>query len=300
MKGHSRILVAFVLNLLFSVFEFVGGLWIGSVAILSDALHDLGDAMSIGLAFFLEKKSLRPPDARYTYGYGRFSALGGMITSLILLAGSCLVVIHSVQRLFVPNEIRYNAMIVFAAVGAVVNFTAALVTRHGESVNQRAVNLHMLEDVLGYVAVLIGAVVMRFTGFWQLDSILSIAVAVFIFIHAAKNLREGIRLFLEKTPEGISVPQLCHRLEEIPGVIQVHHLHVWSRDGDHHNATLHTVIRGDAHQVKDEIRHVLSHFHIDHVTVETEAEGEACHAQQCSITPASHGGHHHHHHHHHH
>ena len=296
MKTERNILVAFILNLFFSVLEFVGGLLIGSVAILSDSLHDLGDAMSIGVAFFLERKSKRPPDETHSYGYARYSALGGLITSVILLTGSCLVVYNAVGRILSPTPIDYNGMIIFAVVGVAVNFFAAILTRGGDSLNQKAVNLHMLEDVLGWGVVLVGAVVMRFTDFGIIDPLLSMGVAVYIFVHAIRNLKEVTDLFLERTPKGISISALREHLCQIDGVLDVHHIHVWSVDGFHHSATLHVRLQKDAHHIKDAVREALKEHGILHATIETETENELCYDECC--TPISTDGHHHHHHHH--
>ena len=155
MKTQRNILIAFILNITFSIFEFVGGLLTNSVAILSDSDHDLGDAISIGISYFMDRKSKKKADNKYTYGYIRYSVLGGVITTTILLVGSILVIIGAVKRLFNPVEINYSGMIIFAVVGVILNFIAAYVTREGDSINQKAVNLHMLEDVLGWVIVLI-------------------------------------------------------------------------------------------------------------------------------------------------
>ena len=208
MKSEKNILVAFILNFAFSVFEFVGGIYTGSVAIISDAVHDIGDAMSIGIAWALEKKSKKAPDERYTYGYSRFSVLGGLITTLILLAGSGTVIVNAIERFVNPREINYEGMIIFALVGVAVNFTAAYFTREGDGINQKAVNLHMLEDVLGWIVVLVGAVVMRFTHWTVIDPIMSIGVALFILVNSVKNLKEVLDIFLEKTPDGISAEEL--------------------------------------------------------------------------------------------
>ena len=156
MKTEKNIFFAFILNLAFSVFEFAGGIFTGSVAIISDAIHDIGDAISIGISYFLERKSKKQPDEVYTYGYARYSVVGGVVTTLILLLGSVAVVYNAVIRIISPVPVNYGGMIVFAIVGVVVNGGAALFTRDGDSVNQKAVNLHMLEDVLGWIVVLIG------------------------------------------------------------------------------------------------------------------------------------------------
>ena len=294
----ARILTAFLLNLCFSVFELIGGLYTGSVAILSDALHDLGDAAGIGCSFFLERKNRKAPDATHTYGYIRYSVLGGLITTVILLAGSCIVIYNAVLRLLNPTPIDYNGMLLFAVVGVLVNLAAAIFTRHGDSLNQRAVNLHMLEDVLGWAVVLVGAVVMLFTDWVFIDPIMSVGVAVFILIHALKNLREICDLFLEKTPDGVTVEELTAHLTALSGVISVHHIHIRSLDGTRHVATLHAVIDGDPAEAKAAIRHELSEHGITHATIETETVGETCAETECRVEaiPAGGdcGGHHHH------
>ncbi len=295
---NKNIFIAFVLNLAFAVFEFFGGVFTGSVAITSDAVHDLGDAVSIGLACLFEAKSKKQPDEVYTYGYTRYSVIGGVITTMILLVGSVVVIFNAVLRIFNPTPINYNGMIIFAIIGVIVNFAAAYFTKDGENINQKAVNLHMLEDVLGWVVVLIGALVMRFTDFALIDSILSICVAVFIFISAFKNLKEALDLFLEKVPLGISVESIKEELCKIEGVKNVHHVHAWSVDGNSNYATMHIVTDMDQHEIKEKAREKLEHIGIVHATLELETESEHCHEQECRIEEA-HGHHHHHHHHHH-
>lgn len=300
MKTEKNILIAFILNLVFSVFEFFGGIFTGSVAIISDAVHDLGDAASIGLSYFLEKKSKKQPDKTHTYGYARYSVMGSVVTTVILLIGSAAVIYNAVMRLINPVQINYDGMIVFALVGVVVNLAAAFFTREGGSLNQRAVNLHMLEDVLGWVVVLVGAVVMRFTDISIIDPIMSICVAVFIFVNAVKNLGEVLDVFLEKAPRGICIDELKEHIAKIDGVLGVHHIHVWSMDGQHSYATMHIVANGDAHHIKHEVREHLLEHGIVHATLELEAEGEHCHEECCSVKLEPAAGHHHHHHHHHH
>ncbi len=299
MKTEKNILIAFLLNLFFSAFELIGGIFTGSVAILSDAVHDLGDAASIGISFFLEKKSKKVPDSTHTYGYARYSVIGSTVTTLILLFGSAMVIYHAVLRLLSPIEIHYNGMILLAVIGVAVNFAAAFLTREGDSLNQKAVNLHMLEDTLGWAVVLIGALVMRFTNFRVIDPILSIGVAIFILVNAVRNLREALDLFLEKIPHGVDVDELREHLLRVDGVIDVHHIHVWSLDGHSHCATLHVVTAADPHHIKEAVREELAEHGIGHATLELEAEGEHCHEMHCHPT-VSHGDAHHHHHHHHH
>ncbi len=298
MKTEKNILIAFILNLSFSIFEFIGGIFTGSVAILSDAVHDIGDAASIGFSYFLEKKSKKQPDEIYTYGYARFSVMGGVITTLILLFGSCAVIYNAIMRIFKPVEINYNGMIVFAVIGVLVNFLAAYFTKDGDSLNQKAVNLHMLEDVLGWLVVLVGAIIMRFTDIKIIDPIMSMGVAIFIFINAVKNLKEVLDLFLEKIPYNISVEEIKEHLIELEGVKDIHHIHIWSMDGHQNYATMHIVADGDAHKIKDSIRKELREHGIGHATLELESENEHCNEESCHIHFEHSSGHHHHHHHH--
>ncbi len=291
----NNILIAFILNLAFSLFELIGGVFTGSVAILSDSLHDLGDALSIGIAFFLEKKSGKKPDNIYTYGYLRYSVLGSVITTVILLVGSVLVITGAVGKILNPTHINYNGMIIFAVIGAVVNFVAAYVTHGSDSLNEKAVNLHMLEDVLGWVAVLIGAVIMKFTDISILDPLLSIGVAIFILINAIKNLIEVLNIFLQKNP--VDIEEIKKELMEIEGVLDAHHIHISSLDGNQNIATLHIVARGDFKEIKHKVKHKMEHLGIFHTTVEMETEDECCDDTFCMPKAEHPHGHHHHHHH---
>ena len=295
MKSDRKILIAFFLNLFFSVFEFLGGIFTNSVSIISDAIHDLGDALSIGISYFLERKSTKKPNNKYTYGYIRYSVLGSVITTFILLSGSILVIYNSILRLFNPVEINYNGMIILAIVGCLINLLAAYFTKEGDSLNQKSVNLHMLEDVLGWIVVLIGAIIMRFTDIKLIDPILSIGVAIFIFINAFKNLKQIVDLFLEKTPNNIEIDDIKKHLLGIKGVIDVHHIHVRSIDGFNNYATMHVVVDGDYKKIKHKVKEELEEHGIGHTTIEFEEKNEECNLKECEIQKTHHHIHHHHH-----
>lgn len=297
MKSDKNILIAFILNLGFSIFEFIGGTITNSVAIISDSIHDIGDAMSIGVSYFLEKKSKKKPDEKYTYGYIRYSVIGSLITTLILIVGSVFVIYNAVNRILNPVEINYNGMIVFAIIGVIVNFMAAYFTREGHSLNQKSVNLHMLEDVLGWIVVLIGAIVMRFTDVKIIDPILSILVAIFILKNALNNLKHVTNLFLEKTPDNISIEEIKEHIRKIKGVKDVHHIHIWSIDGYNNYATMHVVSDGKNKKIKEEIKKELKEHGINHVTIEIESINEICSEENCEIDTEHIEIHHHHHHH---
>ena len=296
MKTDKRIWIAFLLNLGFSIFECFGGMLTGSVAILSDAVHDMGDAAGIGVSYLLEKKSKKNPDAAHTYGYARYSVMGGMIATLLLLFGCLWVMGNGIRRIIHPTPIHYDGMIGIAVIGVVVNLFAALFTRKGGSLNLKAVNLHMLEDVLGWLIVLIGGVLMRLTDWTLIDPILSMGVSGFMLVQSILTLKQGMDLFLEKTPKGVGVAQVKETLLALDGVEDVHHLHVWSMDGQNHYATLHLVVGDDATCVKEQVREALRTFGIVHATLETEQQGEPCCSPKCEKLIHDGCGHHHHHH----
>ena len=282
MKTEKNIFLAFILNLSFSIIEFFGGIFTNSIAILSDSLHDLGDSLSIGISYFLEKKSKRKADNTYTYGYIRYSVLGSVITTSILLIGSILVIIGAVKRLFNPVEINYNGMIIFAICGVILNFLAAYITRDGDSLNQKSVNLHMLEDVLGWVIVLIGSIIMNFTDIRLLDSIMCIGVSIFILINALKNLKDVLDIFLEKIPKDIDLDKLKEHLLLIKGIDDIHHIHIWSIDGFHNYATMHIVTKVKViSKIKKKIREELQEFNICHAILETEEN--ICDERECHV-----------------
>ena len=286
MKSEKNILIAFVLNVLFAAFEFIGGFYTGSITIVSDAVHDLGDAASIGISYILEKKSKKEPDENYTYGYARYSVVGGALTTVTLFFSSLVVIINAVKRIINPTEIDYNGMIVIGFIGIVTNLAAAYFTHDGKSLNQKAVNLHMLEDVLGWVAVLCGAIIMRFTDLAVIDPLMSIGVAIFIVVRCTKNLKIIIDIFLDKTPCGINVVEIREKLMEIDGVTDVHHIHLRSIDEQSTCATLHIVTCSDMHSIKETAREVLGNLGITHSTIETEVPGEFCEESICNVKTA--------------
>ncbi len=297
MKTERNILIAFILNIFFSIFEFIGGIITGSVSIISDAVHDMGDAASIGISFLLEKLSKKQPDTNYSYGYLRYSVLGGLFTTLVLFIGSAAVIYNAILRILNPVQVNYNGMIIFAIVGVTVNFIAAIVTRDGDNINQKAVNLHMLEDVLGWIVVLIGAIIMKFTDISIIDPIISIAVALFILVNSFKTLKEILDLFLEKTPHSVNIEEIKEHLLKIDGIIDVHHIHIWSMDGLNNYATMHIVTNKNGHEIKHKVREELAKHSISHATLELEAENEHCHEKDCHTNSEFSSGHHHHHHH---
>ena len=277
-KTEENILIAFILNISFSIFEIIGGIITGSIAIISDAIHDAGDAISIGISYFLERKSNKKSDKNYTFGYRRYSIIGALISTCILLIGTFIVIYNAIGRLFNPVDINYNGMIIIAIVGVIINFLAAYCTREGDSLNQHAVNLHMLEDVLGWVVVLIGSIVIKITNFVYLDSIMSIGISIYLIIESIKNLKKIMNILLIKIPEGITVEEVKEKILKIKEVKDVHHVHIWTIDGEKNYATIHVVADKN---IKEEIREKLKEIGIHNVTIELETSKEKCNHKEC-------------------
>lgn len=275
--------IAFFLNLGFAIIEIIGGMWTNSVAIISDAVHDFGDAFSIGVSYFLERYSKKKRTVTFTYGYKRFSTLGALINSIVLLVGSIFVFRETIPRLFHPAEVNYSGMMWLAIAGLTVNGFAALRLMKGNSISQRAVMLHLLEDVLGWLAVLIGSVIIRYTGWYFIDPLLSVCIGIFILTNVCRNLYAIFRILLQATPEHISEDKVKPVLEGLPGVKEVHDLHVWTLDGEKNIASAHLIVpdnstREDVIRVKHEAIDRLKELGIEHLTVEVEYESEGCYS----------------------
>ncbi len=277
----KNIVVAFWLNTGFALLEIAGGFYTNSVAILSDAVHDLGDSLSLGFAWYFHKKSRRKRDERYTYGYRRFSLLGAFINAIILIVSSAFIIRESFSRLFVPQQPDAHGMVVLAIIGVAVNGFAFLRLKRGGSINEKVVALHFVEDILGWIAVLIGSVVMIFVDFPQLDAILSILIAAYILFNVYKNLNATFRILMQRKPDSVDESAIRNEVLSIPGVKDLHDLHFWTMDGQYNVITLHVVV-GDDHaipereKIKAEVKHALQHLDIQHVTVEIESESSQC------------------------
>lgn len=278
-KRSKNIAVAFFLNLGFAVFEIVGGIYTNSVAITSDALHDFGDSISLGVSWYFEKIARRAPSSHFSYGLKRFSIIGAVINSLVLLTGSVIILFQTIPRLIDPTHSDAGGMFWFAIIGIAVNGVAMLRLRSGSSLNERAVSLHMLEDVLGWVAVLAGSIVMYFFDLPIIDPILSLAITIYILYNVYRNLRVAMRIVLQGVPLEIDPAEIESALGAIGGVVSVHDLHVWSMDSEYNVLSVHLVIGGgvEAAQVKQTAREMLAaDFAIQHATIEVETCDESC------------------------
>ncbi len=279
--GTGNLRVAFFLNLFFTLVEIVGGIYTGSLAILSDALHDLGDSLSIGLSWYFQKLSLKGRDKKFSYGYKRFSLLGAIINSIVLLVGSGIILSKAIPALFAPETVDAKGMMFLAIFGIIVNGAAVLKLRKGSSINEEVISLHLLEDVLGWVAVLIGSLVMMFWDLPIIDPILSLLIAVYIIYNAFRNLKKSTLIILQAKPNEVDIEQIHKTLLSISEITGVHDCHVWSMDGEYNVLSAHLVIEKEISMdemasIKSKAKSLLKKEHIDHATFEFEGKDEHC------------------------
>lgn len=282
--SSRRIGLAFYLNLTFTVIEFVGGWLTNSTAIMADAVHDLGDSLSIGSAWLLNRLGQKSANPEYTYGYRRLSLFGALINGLVLIAGSVWVLISAIPRLADPIMPHTEGMMALAVLGVAVNGYAAYRLSQGRTLNEKILNWHLLEDVLGWVAVLIVATVMQFVDWPILDPLLSIGFTLFILINVLRNLLTTGRLFFQAVPDPDLLESVRASLMSLKEIDDVHHLHLWSLDGEHHVLTAHVkaVLTQDLAryaQLKATIQSALETYDLAHTTIEIELAEEACRDQ---------------------
>lgn len=278
--------VAFALNFTFTLIEVIGGILTNSIAILSDALHDLGDTLAIGLSWYFQKLSGKTRTQKYSYGYKRLSLISALISAIILLVGSVFIIYKAIPRMFNPEIVHVKGMFAIAILGVIVNGLAVLRLKKGHSSNERVVRLHLLEDVLGWIAVLFGSVLMYFFDWPVIDPILSIAIAVFILWNAFKNIKEFVRLFLQGIPKNMDIDLINKKITNIPDVESVHDIHIWSMDGEYNVFSAHLVVNDDLSakeiiEIKNQARKIFRKFNISHETLEFEYKSEACQFEDC-------------------
>lgn len=279
--SSDRIGMVFFLNAAFTIIEFVGGWLTNSTAIMADAVHDLGDSLSIGSAWLLNKLGRKTPDEEFTYGYRRLSLFGALLNGLVLLAGSIWILGEAIPRLTNPVMPMAEGMLALAVLGVAVNGFAAYKLSKGSTLNERVLNWHLIEDVLGWVAVFIVAVILQFVEWPILDPLLSILFTLFILFNVIRNLTSTAKLFFQAVPDKKLMREIRDELLQIDQIEEVHHLHLWSLDGEHHVLTAHVMvgvpISNEAHSnLKANITGALDRFDLDHTTIEIELDKEEC------------------------
>ena len=278
-QGNGNIKLAFFMNFGFTILEFFGGMYVNSIAIISDALHDLGDSLSLGLAWYLDSKSKQGADKSFTFGYTRFSLLGALVNSLVLVAGSIFVINEAVGRILEPEHSDAQGMIIFAIIGVLVNGYAAWKVSSGKTLNERVISWHLLEDVLGWAGVLVVSIILLFKDIHYLDPALSLFITAYILWNVLKRLKDTLYLFLQGSPEGIDVEELQQEFLQLDKVADTRHVHLWSLDGETHVFTAHILLENtDSYQdilnLKKQIRKILEPYRFSHSTIEVELDEE--------------------------
>ena len=274
MKTKCAVWLAFLLNLSFAIIEFIAGGIFGSSAVLADSVHDFGDAIAIGVSAFLESISNREEDSHYTLGYKRFSLLGAMVTAVILMTGSVLVILENITKLFYPQSVNDEGILWLGIIAVTINVLASLVVRKGKTKNESILSLHFLEDTLGWVAVILMAIVLRFTNWYILDPLLSLVISFFILSKALPRFWSTLKIFLDAVPEGVDIEKINSDLEQLVHVASVNELNLWTMDGLEKNAIVHVCLEHVKHMevCKESIRDLLKDCGFQNITIEVDED----------------------------
>lgn len=285
MKAKYTVWVAFFLNLSYAIVEFIAGGIFGSSAVLADSVHDLGDAIAIGISAFLETISNREEDRQYTLGYKRFSLLGALVTAVILITGSILVILENIAKIFHPQSVNDEGIFWLGIIAITINVLASLVIRKGQTKNESILSLHFLEDTLGWVAVILMAIVLRFTDWYILDPLLSIAISFFILSKALPRFWSTLKIFLDAVPEGVDIQKIKTDLAELDHVASINQLNLWTMDGLEKNAIVHVCLKEMEHMetCKESIRIFLKDCGFQNITIEVDVDLESHQAHKRKV-----------------
>lgn len=293
MKAKYTVWLAFFLNLTYAIVEFIAGGVFGSSAVLADSVHDLGDAIAIGISAFLQSISNREEDSHYTLGYKRFSLLGAMVTAVILMTGSILVILENIAKIFHPQPVNDEGILWLGIIAITINVLASLVIRKGQTKNESILSLHFLEDTLGWVAVILMAIVLRFTDWYILDPLLSLAISFFILSKALPRFWSTLKIFLDAVPEGVDIQKIKTDLAELDHVASINQLNLWTMDGLEKNAIIHLCLEdwGQMTETKNQVRQLLEERGIQNITIEvdTSQSNHAQHKRKVTALEQPHG-----------
>jgi cobalt-zinc-cadmium efflux system protein len=288
-KREKRVQIAAFLNVAFTILEIFGGFWTNSLAILSDALHDFGDSIALLASWLFERGARKSPDTSRTFGYQRLSLFSALFSAMVLVGGSIIIISQAIPRILHPQTVNATGMVGMAIIGVLFNGMGFFSLKRGESLNEKVLSWHLLEDVLGWAIILVGGLIINFWDVYLLDPIMTLGLTVFILYYVSKNLKEAINILLEGVPAHININEVKHDLLEIDGVTGVHDMHIWSLEGETDILTAH-IVADEVHlkkpdQTRKAIKEVLKRHHIEHSTIELESKyycsGIECEEWQC-------------------
>ncbi len=293
MKAKYAIWLAFFLNLTYAIVEFIAGGVFGSSAVLADSVHDLGDAIAIGISAFLETISNREEDNQYSLGYKRFSLLGALVTAIILMTGSVLVILENVTKILNPQPVNDEGILWLGIIAITINVLASLVVSKGKTKNESILSLHFLEDTLGWVAVILMAIILRFTDWYILDPLLSLVISFFILSKALPRFWSTLKIFLDAVPEGLDIEQVKNGLERLDNVASLNQLNLWTMDGLEKNAIVHLCLEDweQMTETKNQVRQLLEERGVQNITIEvdTSQSNHAQHKRKVTALEQHHG-----------
>ena len=288
-KREKRVRIAALLNVGFTILEIVGGFWTNSLAILSDALHDFGDSTALLVSWLFERGARKSPDTSRTFGYQRLSLFSALFSAMVLIGGSIVIISQAIPRILDSETVNATGMVGIAIIGILPNGMGFFLLKKGESLNEKVLSWHLLEDVLGWAVILVGGIIINFWDVYLLDPIMTLGLTVFILYNVSKNLKEAVNILLEGVPEHIDFDEVKRDLLAIDGVIGVHDVHIWSLEGETDILTAHVAADGvqlkNSDQTRKVIKEVLKRHHIEHSTIEIESRyycsGIECKEWQC-------------------
>jgi len=275
-EREKRVRLAALLNLAFTIVEIVGGFWTNSLAILSDALHDFGDSVALLASWLFERGARKLPDTNRTFGYQRLSLFSAIFSASILIGGSIVIIFQAIPRLLNPELVNASGMVGIAFLGILFNGLGFFQLKKGESINEKVLSWHLLEDVIGWAGILVGGVIIYFWNIYILDPILTIGLTVFILYGVTKSLREALNILLQGVPRHINLEEVTADITSLEGVIGLHDLHIWSLEGETDILTAHVVLEErllkNPNETQKTIKEILRKHHIEHSTIEIESE----------------------------
>ncbi len=285
---NTAFVVGIALNFLFVIIEVVVGLYVHSLSLLSDAGHNLADVGTLALSLLAFRLVKVKPTEQYTYGYRKTSVIVALFNGMMLMVSIGAIIYEAVHRFFNPEPLPGGIIALVAGAGIIINsFTALLFFRDKDKdMNIKSAYLHLLSDALVSLALVIGGIIIIYTGWFWVDSALSILVAVVIFFSTWGLLRDSFRLSLDAVPADIKMENIKNAATKVAGVRSLHHIHIWAISTTENALTAHLVLEKDTtiereRLIKNELRHELQHQNIHHITLETERDGEACKNAEC-------------------